>query len=73
MGLPIPEIMRSYMYTYGYKNSEKAKKVLTQLGVENNPCGSCRECTVKCVKEFDVAQRIKQVSRLVDVPDDFIG
>lgn len=72
-GLPIPEIMRSYMYTYGYKDMSKAKSLLAQMGVASNPCTSCDKCTVNCVKNFNVTQKIQKVSRLVDVPDEFIN
>lgn len=72
-GLPIPEIMRSYMYTYGYKNMEQAKTLLADMGVVNDPCSSCDSCTVNCVKNFAVADKIQKVSRLVDVPDEFIS
>lgn len=72
-GLPIPEIMRSYMYTYGYKDMSKAKGLLAKIGVANAPCTSCDECTVNCVKNFNVAQKIQKVCRLVDVPDEFIS
>jgi predicted aldo/keto reductase-like oxidoreductase len=72
-GLPIPDIMRSYMYTYGYRDMGQAKTLLADMGVENDPCSSCDSCTVSCVKNFAVADKIKKVSRLVDVPDEFIS
>ncbi|MCU4176382.1 aldo/keto reductase [Carboxylicivirga sp. N1Y90] len=70
--LPIPEIMRSYMYTYGYREMGKAKELLANMGVVNDPCSTCDSCTVSCVKQFAVADKIKEVSRLVDVPEDFV-
>ncbi len=72
-GLPIPEIMRSYMYTYGYRDMNQAKTLLADMGVKNDPCSDCDSCTVSCVKNFAVADKIKKVSRLVDVPDEFIS
>ncbi len=71
--LPIPEIMRSYMYTYGYRDMDKGKNLLADMGVVNDPCSTCDSCTVSCVKNFAVADKIKKVSRLVDVPDEFIS
>ncbi len=71
--LPIPEIMRSYMYTYGYKDMRKAKELLAGMGVKNDPCASCDNCTVSCVKNFAVGEKVQSVSRLVDVPDEFIA
>ncbi len=71
--LPIPEIMRSYMYTYGYREMGKAKELLANMGVVNNACADCSSCTVSCVKDFAVAEKVQVVSRLMDVPDDFIA
>jgi len=70
--LPIPNFMRAYMYTYGYNNLGKAYSLLTDLDLSNDPCSGCNTCTVTCTKKFDVAARIKDVSRLVDVPEEFI-
>ena len=70
--LPIPDFMRAYMYIYGYNNLEKAHSLLAGLDLSNDPCSGCSTCTVACAKNFDVASRIKDVSRLVDVPEDFI-
>ncbi len=67
--LPVPDIMRSYMYAYGYSHSLKAKEVLTALKVEEDPCADCSACTVKCTKGFNVAQRISDVSKVVNIPD----
>ncbi|MFO7886012.1 MAG: aldo/keto reductase, partial [Desulfobacteraceae bacterium] len=35
--LPIPEMMRAYMYAYGYGETKKAKQELAALNTENNP------------------------------------
>ena len=70
--LPVPDLMRAYMYTYGYSNLEKAHQLLVSLDVSENPCIDCRECTVNCAAGFNVAEKIKDVSRLVNVPEDFI-
>ncbi len=70
--LPIPEIMRSYMYTYGYRDLSKGKELLTHMGVNNNACTNCTECTVTCIKDFAVGEKVQDICRLMDVPDDFI-
>ena len=64
--------MRAYMYTYGYSNLEKAYDLLMDLDLSNDPCSGCNVCTVACTKKFNVASRIKDVSRLIDVPEEFI-
>jgi aryl-alcohol dehydrogenase-like predicted oxidoreductase len=37
-GLPIPEIMRAYMYAYGYGSLPMASELLSQTDVESDPC-----------------------------------
>ncbi len=71
-GLPVPEIMRSYMYAYGYGEMQKARATLDEAGVGIDPCSGCTVCTVSCVKGFPVAQRIADVSRLGQVPEEFL-
>lgn len=70
--LPVNEFMRAYMYNYGYREAAKAKTLLSNLSYDDNPCGDCNLCTVRCPKQFAVADKIKDVSRLVSIPDDFI-
>jgi len=70
--LPIPELMRAYMYTYGYREVKKAQELLVSLDITADVCNDCGECTVTCVKDFAVAEKITDVTRLIDVPDDFI-
>lgn len=71
--LPIAELMRAYMYSYGYRESMKAKDLISELGSGNNPCSGCNECTVECTKNFNVAQKIKDISRLNDIPETFLA
>jgi uncharacterized protein len=70
--LPIPELMRSYMYAYGYRNRDAAQQLLMSLGLPSTLCRDCSVCTVKCAKGFNVAERIKKIARLRDVPVDFV-
>ncbi|MCK4466085.1 MAG: aldo/keto reductase [Bacteroidales bacterium] len=70
--LPVPDLMRAYMYTYGYRNLEKAHDLLVSLELPENPCNNCEECTINCTSGFNVAEKIKDVSRLMTVPEDFI-
>ncbi len=71
--LPIDRIMRAYMYTYGYSNLGAAQDLLTALDLPKDICGDCTDCAIKCVKGFDVASRVKNVSRLRDVPEEFLA
>ncbi len=70
--LPIPDLMRAFMYTYGYHEYEKAQNVLLSHKRElASACGDCNICTVECPMRLNVAERIKDVSRLKDVPQEF--
>lgn len=72
-GLPIPDIMRAYMYTYGYIDSYQAQTLLTELDLPENPCSDCASCTAECVKNFKVDERIADVMRLTRVPEEFLA
>ena len=71
-GLPIPDLMRAYMYTYGYRDSQQAHALLTSLSLEENPCAGCAVCTAACAKNFSVSERITDVMRLTQVPAEFL-
>jgi predicted aldo/keto reductase-like oxidoreductase len=72
-GLPIPEIMRAYMYTYGYRDSRQAQDLLMSLNIPNNPCAGCAHCSAVCAKNFAVSERVTDVMRLTTVPEEFIS
>jgi len=71
--LPIPDMMRAYMYTYGHRNLGAAQDLLLSLDVSSDPCRDCSICPVKCAQGFDVADRITDVVRLKDVPASFFA
>lgn len=71
-GLPVPELMRAYMYAYGYSNPSLAYSLLGELGTGPAPCINCDNCTVECRSNFRVREKIADVSRIVNVPSDFI-
>ena len=70
--IDIPTIMRSYMYAYGYKNLEFARKTLCSTGLNSFPCNDCSDCNVNCLMGFDVRSRILDIARLQEIPEDFI-
>jgi predicted aldo/keto reductase-like oxidoreductase len=70
--LPIPDLMRAYMYTYGYRETRKARDLLDELAVTPDVCATCAECTVSCTKGFAVAEKIRDVTRLREVPPEFL-
>ena len=71
--LPVPDLMRAYMYTFGYRELKKGRDLLVSLDVPEYICTECGVCTVKCIKNFNIAQKVTDVSRLINVPIDFIS
>jgi predicted aldo/keto reductase-like oxidoreductase len=71
--LPVPDLMRAYMYAYGYSNPAMAHALLGELGTSDNPCKECDTCKVECTKNFRIKEKITDISRLVNVPADFLG
>jgi uncharacterized protein len=70
--LPVPDLMRAYMYAYGYSNPAMAYSLLSELGTGDNPCRECSSCKVECTKRFDIRAKIDDISRLTKVPTDFL-
>jgi predicted aldo/keto reductase-like oxidoreductase len=70
--LPIPDLMRAYMYVYGYRNVVAAQDVVASLDLPLNICGDCSTCPITCVNGFRIRDRIRNVVRLRDVPPEFI-
>jgi predicted metal-binding protein len=65
--------MRAYMYAYGYSNPAMAYSLLREIGTSDNPCNDCNDCSVDCIKKFMIREKITDISRLVNVPVDFLG
>jgi predicted aldo/keto reductase-like oxidoreductase len=72
-GLPIPDLMRGYMYAYGYRNLQAAHELVGSLDFEGEACGSCGSCSAVCAKGFDIADRVRDISRMRNVPGDFFA
>jgi uncharacterized protein len=70
--LEIPTVMRSYMYAYGYRNMEYARYTLLEAGLNGNPCEKCESCHVNCTAGFNLKDRITDISRLENVPFEFL-
>jgi predicted aldo/keto reductase-like oxidoreductase len=71
--LPIPDLMRAYMYTYGYRNLAHAQDLVLSLNLPATVCEDCSPCSVKCLNQWDVAAKIRDVVRLRDVPSEFMA
>lgn len=70
--LPIPDLMRAYMYAYGYKHAKLSKETLLQVGIPENACATCETCQVHCPSGFHIAQKIAAIQPLTTIPDTFL-
>ncbi len=73
MNVPVPEIMRSYMYTYGYKDSGLAQDEINSLAIAKLPCNLCDTCSITCTNGFAIKERLADVWRVKEVPREFIA
>ncbi|MGB9004842.1 MAG: aldo/keto reductase [Candidatus Aminicenantales bacterium] len=72
-GLPLPSLMRSYMYAYGYRNLGAAFDLLALLDLPAEPCRECGTCRVACPSRFDVKDRVTDIVRLRQTPPEFLA
>ncbi|MDR1370432.1 MAG: aldo/keto reductase [Dysgonamonadaceae bacterium] len=70
--LPIPDMMRAYMYNYGYKQPALSKDTLMELALSDDMCTSCKSCAVSCTEGFNVQKKIASISGLINVPNEFL-
>lgn len=70
--IPVPDLMRAYMYAYGYSEPAKAKGVLESYSLESKLCNNCPVCNVQCKYGLNVSERIRDIIRLKDVPAEFL-
>jgi predicted aldo/keto reductase-like oxidoreductase len=71
--LPIPDIMRAYMYTYGYKYSQLSKETLQELDLSEKVCSNCTGCKVKCPSGFSVSEKIAAIMPVMHTPNEFLS
>jgi predicted aldo/keto reductase-like oxidoreductase len=71
--LDIPTAMRSYMYAYGYGDPALAKKTLLPLSGKMLFCEACSSCEVSCPMGFDVSGKMRDIARILSVPDEFLA
>lgn len=70
--LPIPDIMRAYMYAYGHKCSSNAKETLASLHLPADACTQCDSCQVQCPSGFNIAEKIAAITPVLQAPDIFL-
>jgi predicted aldo/keto reductase-like oxidoreductase len=72
--LPIPDLMRAYMYVYDYRNLDMARDLVVSLGLPSGVCGEeCTRCPVRCSVGFDVREKIRDIVRVREIPPEFIA
>ena len=71
--LPVNDMMRAYMYAYGYRHYQEAKELADSCNNDFKLCRDCGQCTVICPKGFRVAERIADISRILTIPKDFLA
>ncbi|MHB8054814.1 MAG: aldo/keto reductase [Candidatus Aminicenantales bacterium] len=71
--LPLPALMRGFMYAYGYRNLGAAYDLVASLGVGTNPCSDCAGCPVKCSLGFNVRERATDIARIQAAPPELFG
>jgi hypothetical protein len=69
--LPIPDLMRAYMYVFGYRQPALAHSLLTSLKLPQKVCIDCPSCQVVCRNGWKVSEKIRDIVRLRDVPLSF--
>ena len=71
--LPIPDMMRAYMYTYGYKHAQLSKETLAELRLPEKICSGCENgCIVNCPSGFNVGEKIATIKPVMNIPDVFL-
>ncbi len=71
--LPIPDLMRAYMYAYGYRQPALAQSLLVSLGLPRQVCEDCSLCPVKCLNGWNVGGKVREIVRLRDLPSEFLA
>ena len=71
--LPIPDLMRAYMYAYGYRQPALAKHLVVSLDLPRQVCEDCSSCPVECLNRWNVAGKIRDIVRLRNVPSGFLA
>jgi predicted aldo/keto reductase-like oxidoreductase len=65
--LPIPDLMRAYMYAYGYRQPALAQNLITSLDLPAHVCEDCSSCPVDCLNHWNVGEKVRDIVRLRDV------
>jgi predicted aldo/keto reductase-like oxidoreductase len=70
--LPVPDLMRAYMYAYGYKHAQQSRETLLSLNLKPDACDGCDKCKVVCPSGFNVGRKIAAILPLMQTPEVFL-
>lgn len=70
--LPIPDLMRAYMYTYGYRQPLLAKNLLSSLDLPYKVCNNCSACKIICQNGWKISEKVCNIIKLKDVSSDYL-
>ena len=70
--LPVPALMRAYMYTFGYRHPALSQETLRELALTGHECAGCKACAVRCPSGFNVAEKIAAIAPIVNVPSSYL-
>ena len=62
--LPIPDLMRAYMYAYGYHQPALAQSLVESLKLPLHLCEECASCPIICQNQWNVQSKIQDIIRL---------
>lgn len=60
-GLPVPDLMRAYMYFYGYRQPALAHSLISSLPFAQKACNGCSSCHIECPNGWKVADKIGDI------------
>ena len=60
------------MYAYGYKNQTQAWHTIANVEISGRPYEKYEVCRISCTAGFDIKNKILDISRLKDVPPEFV-
>jgi len=69
----IPTLMRSYMYAYGYRDLPAAVRNIKSVKDSPIACADCSSCVVDCEMGFDIKEKVLDIIRLRDFPQEFFA
>ena len=71
--LPIPDLMRAYMYAYGYNYAQLSKETMAEVNFKEDACAGCNgDCKVKCPSGFNVGNKIAAIASISKTPSEFL-